>query len=471
MNTFKTYFRAFVLCFSVLFALASCENEFITAKEEAQHEAKSKLNVKVRANAGGGEEEAVTFPVNVFVFDKAKNFISKQTISKDGFSVTFPLNTGVYYVYAIGGVDGKYLLSTDVEGADPKETDYYSLKAEQKHNDLMVAKYVFGMGDKEENSITLTMNRKVFLLESVVLNDIPNDVQAVEVSVTPSNDKLMLTGEFADKATSQTVSLIKSGNAKEWQLQEPVYLLPTSDKANIKVSLTQGDKVRSFTYKCEEALSENQKIRLHGTYTGVDEITLQGSIKGDVWGETKDIAFEFSTADDETVDPEPQDPDNPTVEGDVPPVGTAYKGCYVLKSEQQGDGSVVTLLAKDDISDLSFSDMASLREVIDNKLTALPKVDNCIWRVPTYNEIKYVYDNMSKINSDFDALRKDETTGKINFGNLVSSDFGAEYKYYYEKEDKTLCALSFATGMSVDELKSKSKSLILRPITTIKFNK
>ncbi len=344
----------------MLIGLSACEKS--ESWEIDADEANSLLQVRTRA-AGAGDESVVSYPVHVYVF-KGSKCVALQTIEDENQTLSIPLVEGAYSVYAFGGATSEnYLLPTMQEAAADMEI---SLRSGQSHGDLMAAKSNVTLVDGGTNTLTLAMERKVMLLQSVVLNKIPTSATAVSITLSPLWQRLEGT-DLAGETGAATIDLTEQEDGKTWKLASAQYLLPPSESSTtITVNIVKSGGTSSYTYNTGEQLGEGYKLNIEGTYTEAVGVTLAGTITGSVWKDEKTITFEFDESGSSASEGEDEggdegagsgndNEDNSVVTGTIPSVGDSYNGCYVFSvSETDGVADVLLLSPKSKV--MGFAD-------------------------------------------------------------------------------------------------------------------
>lgn len=469
-------FNLLLLC-AVVATLFSCEKYNVNAF--FNKEANSVLNIKTRASAAGETTESkISYPINIYIFYE-NSCVETTSIESGNSSISLKLPEGNYEVYAIAGADAEnYNLPTK----DNATKEYLiSLKADKTHGDLMTAKNNITLAYGEENTLTLSLDRKVMLLENVSIKNVPSNVTAVSVTISPLYENILLNGEYSGENGSQTINLTKGSDGTTWENDVNTYLLEACGQATIKVSLKTDAVTKSYSYTCSDELKANYKINISGTYNE-NGITLNGTITGATWNGTKNINFNFdesgSTTDvntdgeveDEQKEEETNEETDETATGIAPQAGTLYKGCYVLRTEQTGSGTKVTLMSTTSEKGLVYidNDQSSIKQAIDDKISDIAASTDGIegLRLPTLDELKYIKDNVDAINDNLDNL------GKSWF--LIGS--GTLYSYYFLDEDGTIKSYcpywdkpDSTTSCISTNLKSERNSIILRAFVTITF--
>lgn len=450
-----------LIVISVIFV--SCE-KYNADEENESKDANSTLVVRTRAAAvNDGEGEAkVSYPVNVYVFNSSSKCVAASTIASEAATLELNLPEGNYDVYAIAGADAdNYDLPTQNNAAK----DYVVvLKEGKSHADLMAAHSTVNMAYGEENTLTLSLERKVMLLETVSISGVPSGVTAVSVTITPLYDNILLDGGYDGANGSQTVSLAKDADGTTWKNECNAYLLEASGDATIKVSLTTANGTTSYSYSSADELKANYKININGTYTGGD-LKLSGTITGATWNGTKNINFNFTESGSSTNGGSTEDEKETggqEVTGTAPTVGSIYNGCYVLKSEEITDGTQVTLLSPNSKNKITFTDVTdqtSIKATINDAIAELTVDGIDGWRLPTLEELKFLKENATNINS---AVADAE-----GFTQLVTS--ASSLSYYFLTDDGEVSLLYWKTEQT-GTIKS-GKATYLRALATVTFTK
>lgn len=373
------------------------------------------------------EEEGVSYPIHVYVFNGQK-CVAVQTIVNENQNLSIPLVEGNYSVLAIGGASSdNYSLPSQANATPSMEI---KLQEGKSHADLMVAKSNVTLVDGGINTLTLAMERKVMLLQNVVLEGIPSAATAVSVTISPLWNKLIGT-DFAGETGAVTVPLAKETDTRTWKLASSQYLLPPSDSpATITVNVVKAEGTSSYTYNTAEQLEEGYKINIEGTYTEAVGVTLDGTITGSAWKGEKNISFEFNEsgsteveggdAGNEGGEGENIENETPAV-GEIPAVGSSYQGCYVLSV----DGNEVLFLSPKPKT-MNYADKTAADAALEAIEAALPEcaVDGITgWRLMTVEEANIVLQHRTLI-PNFNKSGKylyTDADGKLRVGKIETS--------------------------------------------------
>lgn len=392
----KSYFYCLLLLLTAI-SIVSCE------KYQAEDDFSpivSNSTLVVRAcmpkavDTESQENLKVSYPVKVYVFDENDICINLSEISTADDELILKLAEGTYDVYAIAGAnDESYELPTQENAT--KES-IIKLRDGYDHCDLMSAYSNVVLIDGEENTLTLSLERKVMLLENVTMTNIPNDVTAVSVSISPLYETLLLDGTYSGENGTYTVNLSKEGDSNVWANNSGIYVLEAANKTTLKVSMTRNNEIKSYSYSCAEDLKANYKININGSYDS-NGFNVSGTIKGVEWAGTINVDFTFK--DEQTSGPTSL----------APEVGTLYQDCFVMKSEKSGSKTIITLFTTAYKNRLEYikGDQESMKEAVDAGIAELAVDGIEGWRLASVEEFRYIRDNAEFINGKLEEYGKD----------------------------------------------------------------
>lgn len=426
--------------------------------------------IRTRAAADNGTDgtdasSEISYPINVYVFEDDK-CVKTSTINSEDEELSLKMAKGNYDVYAIAGAD-EASYDLPAQESATKGT-VLSLKSGCEHGDIMTAYANITLAYGENNTLTLQLERKVMMLEGVTIKNVPDNVTAVSVCISPLHEALLLNGEYSGEKGVYKTTLTKESDGTTWKNTQPTYLLSAVGKATIKILFTIGDDDYSYSYSCEDDLTANHKITIEGTYTS-DGFDLKGTITGVTWGNPINITFNFDDESSETgTEPnEGSEDNNETNDDNVPQPGEIYKDCYVLKNEPNARGGKdVTLMSLKDYKDgwnYETGDQESMKAEINNKINELKVDDITGWRLATLEEMEYIKDNLKDVSTKIFKL-KNENVGKIE---IDTFSYGTSI-YLYEDNDGNIKGYNPNDAEKpIVETPGTGKSVILRAFTTI----
>ena len=440
--------RWLLLVIVTVLCLSSCEKTAL-AELETPQEANSVLQVRTRA----GEDAAVSYPVHVYVF-KSNQCEAVQTIEDESQMLSLLLVEGTYVVYAIGGASAEDYDLPSKDEATPSMV--ISLKEGKSHGDVMVAKSNVTLVDGGTNTLTLALERKVMLLQSVILKKIPSSATSVSVTLSPLWKQIAGTAYEGEDGT-ETIPLTRESDGSTWSFSGARYLLPPSENpASITVNIVKPDGTSSYTYNTSDQLDAGYKINIEGIYTEAIGVTLTGTLSGAAWKSERTISFEFDESGTKTAEEgNGQENGNGNNGGDedvqtgtVPSVGSTYKTCYVVSVTETNGISEVLLLSPNQKT-MNFAGNETAEQIQSLTSTALSKctVDGINgWRLMTYDEANAVCNQKSKI-----------------------PNWEKNSRYLIDR-DGTIRPATFGIGQITVAQTFKSTD-ILRPVATIKIQK
>lgn len=372
------YFKLFLLAVAGGAAvLTSCYKDI--AEEQAEAIPTSTLHILTRAD---GDEDNTAQAGRIYIF-KGDNCIDMLTISEEASTPETRLPAGTYDVYAVVAEDDdRYALPTKT---DATKESVITLGEGKVMGDLQMVHQQVTLVDGENQQLSLTLERKVLMVNHVSISQVPTDVTEVSVSLSPIYQGIRLDGTYPDETEVVTIPLEES-TAGTWQSDAETYLFPSSDKPTITIRFKTGTTTKSFAYSSadEGFLEANHKVRIEGAYTQNNGVSLSGTITNAEWGTPRTITFNFN---DNNIT-ENTDNGGNSGSGEVPAVGTFYKGCYVVAVDE----NKVTLVSPTENNGYNFevSDISVALANLNEALTTWPSVDGITgsWRIPTVTEVE-----------------------------------------------------------------------------------
>lgn len=421
----------------------------------------SSLNIITRS---GNEDATVSYPVKVYLFNSNSTCIAVQTLADENDNLSIEdLKAGTYHVYAVGAAEeNRYTLPTQDAAAT---TSTITLQENKVHEDLMLANNTVTIGQNETNQLTLAMQRVVCMLKAIEVKQVPTDVDAVSITVTPLRETVQLNGEFSGEEGSITVALTEQSDGTTWKNNTEQYMLPSVGNATITIRMTKGETTNSYSYTCTEAFAANYKINIDATFTGAT-FNLTGTITGATWAGERTITFEFdetSSTGSGNEDPGNNDPgdnndNNDALDGPAPTVGTNYQGTYVLRAVDNGDNTTtVTLMSPTQTTGLSFTanDQESISAAVNEAIAGLAVEGISGWRLPTTEEMEYI--TAEQDNNLNESIRQAGFTA-LSIENTIF--------YFYTNTNNEISSYKLLSGKTL----APDNKTILRAFTTLTFN-
>ena len=380
------------IVFSILFV--SCSKEVLSEDDPSVPSGVSQGKLFVRAQSVTSDI-SLSYPVHIYVFDKSDKCVSLSTIDNSGESFQASLSAGLYTVCAISGASST---AYDLPGeSDATPLSVIKLKTGSHHGDILTCSNTVTISSGEENTLTLSLKRKVMQITDVTIHNVPASVTSVSVELAPLYDDICINGTFSSSDGVCTIPLSQSEESGTWISSEPTYQFCASGSATISVKLSFPDGVRSYSYTSSTELEANYRISIDGTYTSDYGIVLNGTLEGEDWIGTRQIVFEFNDDGSSSGTEEPSTP------VDKPAVGTLYNGAYVLSSSDNSDGSVTyTLISPNSSTGLDVSqttDASTLKSILDAAVAELASTQDqpTGWRLPTTEELTSVKNSLGTV--------------------------------------------------------------------------
>ena len=367
-----------------MIALASCAEEVVN---EEMPEPDSELCIATR-----GEASEIATPVNIYVFNSDNRCVRMETFTESTWRFSEKLPAGNYSVYAIGGADPTRLVLPTADNAT--KTTSLTLQSGASLGDLMTANGTVTLVANGQNSLTLSMQRKVMQIEQITIKDVPADITNVSVSITHTYESILLNGEYTGETGSFTCNLTKQDNG-DWVYNTPnTFLLPSV--GNPTIAVTMGST--TYSYNSTEPLEANHKLSIEGTFCD-NMFNLSGTVTGVSWGDNKSINFQFNsdgTSQGNTnTEPNSGNEGGGGTSASVPEVGTLYQDTYFVLAV---NGNDVTLWSPTEIQ-ISINSSADFAKV-DTELAKYNSQDHTgTWRLPTKTEAKTIIASKTQINN------------------------------------------------------------------------
>jgi hypothetical protein len=363
-----------------MLALCGCKKN---VPDEAEYNEKANALLQVQTRAGEtGEDATVSYPVNVYVFQE-EQCKALQTISDTEQTLSISLEEGLYTVYAIGGASETDYVIPSKDNATP--SSIIALQDGKTLTDLMAAMSTVTLVEGETNTLTLSMERKVMLLQSVVISNLPTYATAVSVSIAPLWQNLTIETEFTGTQGTARIALAKQDDGRTWKSTSEEYLFPPSTTtATISVSLTTAEGTKSYSYNSSGKLEAGYKINIEGTYIESVGVTLTGTITGEAWKGERTVSFDF----DEEGSSEGNGDNNGNNPSSFPAVGDIYEGCYVLAvNTLNATSAELTLLSPTEHVPIYDSNEKTMNSLISSALATYSTHAVSGWHVPTADEM------------------------------------------------------------------------------------
>ena len=257
----------------------------------------------------------------LYIFNEAG--LCNQLLSPDEHAqfVTTSLTTGTYDLYGIASDDLSNFALPSIEDAAP--TTEITVAPGKKRSDLLIGHEQITLEDGDHENIDIQLTRKVTHVTSMIIHEVPDDVEQVSVAIHPMYRKLLLNGSLDDPTGTYTVHLNDLGSG-DWEAAPDEMILPSMKKPTITITFTKGETAKSYTYTAAQAINANTNVTLEGTFVGQKGIVLTATMTPQTWETTpQDFTFDFD---------------------EYPIAGQTYQGYFVVANDPTN--RTATLLAQ-----------------------------------------------------------------------------------------------------------------------------
>ena len=345
-----------------MLTLSSCSEEvFNSAVPEPAESGEGQLRIVTR-----GDVET-PLQTRLYIFNDAGQCI--QLLSPDDHEqfVTTSLTAGTYDLCGIGSKDFSNFVLPTVEEATP--TTEVIVATGKQRGDLLIGHKQITLEDGDRENIDIQLERKVTHVTSIVIHEVPNDVEQVSVSITPMYRKLLLNGTLEDPTGTYTVNLTDLGSG-DWEAAPDEMILPSDGHPTITITFTKNETPKSYTYTAAQSINANTNVTLEGTFVGQKGIVLTATMTPQSWNSTpQDITFDFD---------------------EHPIAGQTYQGYFVVANDPTN--RTATLLSQNRVNFTApeGNTQADWLPVLNSAMNSLEKPSFATatdyWRLPTATE-------------------------------------------------------------------------------------
>lgn len=352
--------------------LAGCMSPIIES-EEIIADMQSSVRILTRSTS------EICYPLTLYAFDVSNGTLVAsvtQSSALDELSLSLPL--GEYYMVALAGV------SECTVSANPKISSIVSLPAKG----VMAEPLQMGSAGvyvSQNTTVDITLYNQVAAVD-LSFYDIPAEATAVSASLSLISSEISFDGTYSGSATA-SVSLMKQGDVWKAPL---FYTFPNSSgKLTLSISVNMPDGVQTFGYTHPTRLLANTPYVFNGNFTSGFSVNGVLSLAG--WDEPQQIDFTFGTIQDveEGSGDESDNDDDLDNTGEIPEVGSLWKGHIVVAHLDEDSESVLMLL----LSAAEWIDVASATNEENPDMAAdiasvYAEGDLIGWSIPTRDEVR-----------------------------------------------------------------------------------
>ena len=376
-KTMKKYCAYPIVAVCCLLVLNGCSKD-VLMEFDSDGTPINELRIGTRA----GDDATTVTDGRIYIFNNSGECVSVLSTDQNAEYTSAKLPAGTYSVYAVGGNDlNRFTLPNQTEATT---TSWLRLEDGKVMDDLLLSNTSVTM-EGEDKTLDIELNRKVMSVSSVTIKKVPTDVTAVEVMVSPLYSKVKIDGTFDtnDTGESYTFTLTKATDGTTWDYQTAKTLFPSKGKPTITITFKRGENNATiYSYEAAGAFAANKRVKIEGTYTESQGVTLTGTLTSEAWGEESNVEFDFdNTNSSQQGNGNDDNNNNNNTPSGTPVAGETYLGCYVVSVD--ADAKTAVLLSPTE------SNGYNLPSDVNNALDSWT-VDGITgtWRLPTVAEIK-----------------------------------------------------------------------------------
>ena len=427
----------FLLMAIISCAIFSCQQMPVDDVELSTEDVKS-LKVDVRS---AGEAEIV-YPLFLYAFNGKGDLVASQILNTAEEEMSLSLAKGDYQVVALAGTSKDYQLPEN-PSLDAVITLVGSSGADKP---LMMGRANVEITNASQSTARLTLSYVVAAL-NVKLKDVPSNVVAVQVSVSPLHSTLSMGGRYG--GSSQKVKLECRKASEDIWSAETIYVFPgngTETDFSIYFKTDDGKEV-TYGHSFKGIPQANHLFNVTGTYAG--GVIVGGNFDVTDWEGVIDVEFEFGA---DAVPGDGEDEEDVNLTG-VPKVGTIWNGTIVADIGEADNSGVDLLL-------LSLDEWEGLASQVSEVVSGYSVNGISNWRLPSYEEVQVLKARFSDDNR------------------LVLNDLIADYDeslWGLDGEERYLCikngvhyTFKFVGGTSVTKAGEK-KSYYVRLVKIYRY--
>ena len=331
-------------------------------------------NLKVNVRSAG--EKEIVYPLYLYAFNDKGKLVVSQTLANAEQDMSLSLAKGDYQIVALSGVSSDYQLPEN-----PTLDDAISI-VDSKGADmpLMMGRANVEIANASESSAQLTLSNVVAAL-NVKLKDVPANVVAVQMSMSPLHSTLSMGGRYG--GSSQKIKVECSKVSEGVWSAETSYIFPgsgTETDFSIYFKTDDGTEV-TYGHSFKGIPQANHLFNVTGTYAG--GIIVGGNFDVTDWEGAIDVEFEFGASvvpDDDEEDDDNEGNEDIDLTG-VPEVGTIWNGTIVVDIGEADESGVDLLL-------MSLDEWDSTTSQVSDVMDGYSVNGISDWRLPTYEEVQ-----------------------------------------------------------------------------------
>ena len=323
--------------FWVTVAVFSCqqipeEEDFVSSVEE-------ELKVEVRSAEG----VEISYPLYLYAFNGDGKLAVSQTVNDADEEMALPMAKGDYKVVALSGMSEEYQIPDK-----PSLKDVIVLNSEGgAESPLLMGRADVVLSRNAETKANLILTHVVAAL-NVTLKNVPTDVNAVQLTISPLYSTLTMDGQYGGETQKVKVDCALTSPGI-WTAEE-TYIFPGNGKEttfSILFKMVDGTEV-TYGYTYKGVPEANKPFNVTGSYS--DGVIVGGNFEVNDWEDAVDVEFEFGATVEPDKEDEEEDSDTPVEDipttdlVGVPEVGTIWNDMIVADINESVEGEMELLL-------------------------------------------------------------------------------------------------------------------------------
>jgi hypothetical protein len=373
--------------------------------DTAVSSATSTVNVSTRASEG----VSIEYPVYIYAFDSQGALTTMQTLYSADTPIALSLPVGSYKIVAVAGASDGYTLPTL-----PRLTDAIAIADDGLASSaLMMGKAEYEVtktGKNAQLEIQLAYQVSSF---SIALHQIPEEVTAVQVSLSSFYTSLTFDGEYGSGGKSVALDCTQSDDGS-WQASER-YLFPSSTSQTLySITMTSPSTTQTNAYTYASPLKAGSRFDFVGNYNG--DCYIGGTLVVNGWNETVNVEFTFGGGSGSTSG---SDTNAGTATSSIPQVGDIYENGIVVSTSNVTSSSADLLL-------LSLMEWSTTVAEAEGHQESYRSSTGQSWRIPQEEDARAIF-----------GIMDTETREKINAH--IQSSAGTYDELSVESKVRYLC--------------------------------
>ena len=358
----------FIFGVSLAIGLSSCEKNIL---DDNSTSGTGQLTIVTRGEDDANGEGVLQ--AQSYIFNQAGECMQILAMEGENNTATVSLAPGTYTLYSVGGNDLSRFTLPTLSNAKPVSA--ITLRDGKVMDSFFTANSTSATVKEAENTTAnIALNHAVTCLNKIEIKDVPTEITAIEVKLSPFYYAIQLDGTFQSSPNVECrVPLTKQSDGTTWKAETKHILFPSIGNPTVSILSTTESGTDTYFYTLSEPMIANHRYNLTGTYKS-SQSSLSVTITATDWGEDKNIGFEFKDTDTQY----------------RPVAGQYCNGYYVVSVDEQAHKAVL-LSEKIPYNAPADNVDASLWKMeLEARMEELekPVYITSNWRLPTLQEVE-----------------------------------------------------------------------------------